>query len=108
MPFQVNNAGEGCAANGSIVESEDLDFYYETLLKSVFMMTKLCFPYLEKAKGDLSSVSPSGHVKPALKAVWLVVTLWYQLIRQICALPLWWSVKQFVESASFLLLNHLF
>ena len=103
--LKVNNAGEGRAANANTTEIKDLDFRYETLLKSVFMMTKLCLPYLEKIKGDLNSVGPSGHEKPVLEVVYLVVTP-YQLICRLCALPLWWSEVQFVESASFLLLNH--
>ena len=59
--FQVNNAGESRPTNVDTTEVEDLDFCYETLLKSVFMMTKLSLPHLEKTKGKLNIASHTDY-----------------------------------------------
>ena len=51
--FQVNNAGAGKIGNIDVCTAQDIDFMYNLLLRSVFVITKRAVPHLRKNKGKL-------------------------------------------------------
>lgn len=60
----VNNAGIGI--RDEICESKisDLDTIFDTNVRSVIILTKLCIPHLEKTKGNVVNVSSIAGLKP--------------------------------------------
>lgn len=61
----VNNAGASKSGNIDMCEVQDLDFMYNLLLRSVFVLTKRAVPHLKKTKGCIVNVSTVGSIIPA-------------------------------------------
>uniref|UniRef100_A0A915DS42 Uncharacterized protein n=2 Tax=Ditylenchus dipsaci TaxID=166011 RepID=A0A915DS42_9BILA len=61
----INNAG---AAGSPKVHDpyaiETLEFLYQVNFKSVVLLTQLCYPHLEKSKGNIVNVSSIASLKP--------------------------------------------
>merc|ERR1712173_387210 len=65
----VNNAGATRARNIDTCEIEDLDWCYNVLVRSVFMMSKAAIPHLEKTKGAIINMSSLAGTRPLHYAV---------------------------------------
>jgi len=65
----VNNAGATRVRNIDTCTIEDLDWVYNVLVRSVFMMTKAAIPHLEKTKGAIIMVSSLAGLRPLNYAV---------------------------------------
>lgn len=69
----INNAGVGIAVPIMETEIEDYDRIMETNMRSVFMLTKLAVPHLEKTQGNIVNVSSlAGLVPIALQPIYAV------------------------------------
>lgn len=64
LDILINNAG--IFKTGSLEESsaEDFDAIYSTNIRSVYILTKLVVPYLEKTKGNIVNVSSLAGLRP--------------------------------------------
>ena len=60
----VNNAGATRARNLETCQVEDLDWVYNIIVRSVFMMTKAAMPHLEKTKGTIINMSSLAGLRP--------------------------------------------
>ena len=60
----MNNAGATRARTIDNCEIEDLDWCYNVLVRSVFMMTKTALPYLEETKGAIINMSSLAGLRP--------------------------------------------
>ena len=60
----VNNAGATRARNIDTCTIEDLDWCYNVLVRSVFMMSKAAIPHLEKTKGAILNMSSLAGLRP--------------------------------------------
>jgi len=69
LDILVNNAGATRARNIDNCTIEDLDWVYNVLVRSVFMMTKAAIPHLEKTKGAIIMVSSLAGLRPLHYAV---------------------------------------
>jgi len=65
----VNNAGATRARNIDNCDIDDLDWCYNVLVRSVFMMTKAAIPHLEKTKGAIIMMSSLAGLRPLHYAV---------------------------------------
>ncbi len=65
----VNNAGATRKRNMETCEIEDLDWCFNVLVRSVFMMTKAATPHLEKTKGAIINMSSLAGLRPLHYAV---------------------------------------
>merc|ERR1712025_614449 len=65
----VNNAGATRVRNIDNCEIEDLDWCYNVLVRSVFMMSKAAIPHLEKTKGVILNMSSLSGLRPLHYAV---------------------------------------
>ena len=63
-PLQINNAGATRARNIDTCEIDDLDWCYNVLVRSVFMMSKAAIPHLEKTKGAIINMSSLAGLRP--------------------------------------------
>jgi len=62
--LQINNAGATRAKNIDTCEIDDLDWCYNVLVRSVFMMSKAAIPHLEKTKGAIINMSSLAGLRP--------------------------------------------
>jgi len=69
LDILVNNAGATRARNIDTCEIEDLDWCYNVLVRSVFMMSKAAIPHLEKTKGGIINMSSLAGLRPLHYAV---------------------------------------
>ena len=60
----INNAGATRVRNVDNCEIEDLDWCYNVLVRSVFMMSKAAIPHLEKSKGAIINMSSLAGTRP--------------------------------------------
>ena len=60
----INNAGATRARNIDTCTIEDLDWCYNVLVRSVFMMSKAAIPHLEKTKGAILNMSSLAGLRP--------------------------------------------
>ena len=60
----LNNAGATRARNIDTCTIEDLDWCYNVLVRSVFMMSKAAIPHLEKTKGAILNMSSLAGLRP--------------------------------------------
>ena len=65
----INNAGATRARNIDTCTIEDLDWCYNVLVRSVFMMTKAAIPHLEKTKGAILNMSSLAGLRPVSNIV---------------------------------------
>merc|ERR1711935_676681 len=65
----LNNAGATRARNIDNCTIEDLDWCYDVLVRSVFMMSKAAIPHLEKTKGAILNMSSLSGLRPLHYAV---------------------------------------
>lgn len=60
----VNNAGFGIMDSVTDVKLSEFDRLFDTNVRAVINLTKLCVPYLEKTKGNVVNVSSCAGLKP--------------------------------------------
>ena len=60
----INNAGATRARNFNNCEVEDLDWVFNIIVRSVFMMTKAAAPHLEKTQGTIINMSSLAGLRP--------------------------------------------
>merc|ERR1711935_154762 len=65
----LNNAGATRARNIDTCTIDDLDWCYNVLVRSVFMMSKAAIPHLEKTKGAILNMSSLSGLRPLHYAV---------------------------------------
>ena len=61
---QINIAGATLRRTIVDCEPEDLDWCYNALVRTVFMMTKAAIPHLEKTKGAVINMSSVAGLIP--------------------------------------------
>ena len=66
----INNAGATRARNIDTCTIEDLDWCYNVLVRSVFMMSKAAIPHLEKTKGAILNMSSLAGLRPVSNIVY--------------------------------------
>ena len=59
----VNNAGYGKPDNVTTADLSQFDGIFDTNIKSVITLTKLCVPHLEKTQGNIVNVSSVAGLK---------------------------------------------
>ena len=72
--LQCNVAGATRPRNLDACEIEDLDWCFNVLVRSVFMMTKAAIPHLEKTKGNIVNMSSLSGLRP-VSIVYLYTTV---------------------------------
>lgn len=60
----INNAGIGKQDNVIDADLSEFDRIFDTNIRSVIKLTKLCVPHLEKTKGNVVNVSSDAGLKP--------------------------------------------
>ena len=60
----LNNAGATRARDIDTCTIEDLDWCYNVLVRSVFMMSRAAIPHLEKTKGAILNMSSLAGLRP--------------------------------------------
>ena len=67
----LNNAGATRARNIDTCTIEDMDWCYNVLVRSVFMMSKAAIPHLEKTKGAILNMSSLAGLRPVSIQGWM-------------------------------------
>lgn len=64
LDILVNNAGIVTQDNVDNIKMSEFDRIFDTNVRSVITLTKLCVPHLEKTKGNIVNVSSVAGLKP--------------------------------------------
>lgn len=60
----INNAGIGMSDTAADINLSDFDRVFDTNVRAVINLTKLCIPHLEVTKGNVVNVSSVDGIKP--------------------------------------------
>lgn len=63
LDILINNAGVAIKDNIVNVKMSEFDRIFDTNVRSVIQLTKLCVPHLEKTNGNVVNVSSTGGLK---------------------------------------------